>query len=114
MGEVWLIDTEFAGSGLALCDGIQKVIVIGGSGGADGWPGPLKSAYPWSGSDSITEATCPPGGWRNGACCPNGRVNSSNQVFSWDGGGGRCDNPANGAVPIFCYDTIDRALTRIA
>lgn len=103
--EIWFVDVEYNGLGVAIFEGVEKIVVVGGSGGNKGWPGPLKVRYP---RDSITEASCPAGGWQNGQCCPNGLVNTNHQVMNWDGRKG--DNPSNGAIPVYCYDSVDKAL----
>lgn len=109
--EVWLVETHYNyGIGINFYDTVGKVVVVGGSGGTKGWPGPLKARR--TNGDKMTEASCPAGGWdsQTQTCCPNGRVNVKGQVFSWQSSNGAGDDPKNGAIPIYCYDSIENAL----
>ncbi|TBR44200.1 hypothetical protein CBF23_002415 [Marinomonas agarivorans] len=103
--EIWFVDVEYNGLGISIFEGVEKVVVVGGKGGNKGWPGPLKVRYP---RDSITAESCSAGGWHNGQCCPNGLVNTNQQIMNWDGRKG--DNPSTGAIPVYCYDSVDKAL----
>lgn len=113
--ELWIVDVDYRGGvGFDLRNGIRKVIVVGGSteaGGTDGWPGPLKPFRPHT---TITEATCPAGGWKGGKCCPNGRVNPgtpatrANFVHINDSP----IDPRHEAdtVEFYCYDDLPKAI----
>ncbi|MEM7412878.1 MAG: hypothetical protein AAF430_21780 [Myxococcota bacterium] len=90
-------------AGWDIRDNIEKVIVVGGSGATDGWPGSLRSSR---GHDRINAAECPAGGWGRvnpGECCPNGRVNPTGKDFN-------TESFAPGVTPIYCYDSIEAAV----
>jgi hypothetical protein len=113
LGEVWLIDVILDSSyqGIGIWDKTKKVVVVGGTGGTRGWPGPLKVRY---GTNALTESNCP-SAWSGTTCLHNGLLNGAdgstpNQgiPYSWDGSKG--DNPADGVIPVYYYDNIEAAI----
>lgn len=101
---LWLVELHLKQSlGVNVADNFGKIIVVGGSGARFGWPGSLSPRYT---TDEITEATCTPGGWINGECCPNGLVNTANQRFSYRNGQDVNDD----YIPVYCYDSNQNAL----
>lgn len=130
--EIWLIDVTISDTiGMAISGNTGKVIVVGGNGGLNGWPGPLRSRY----SNSMTELTMERCSGEFAlisdsvlgeryACSKVGLVNDANNdgvadfPFSWDGRRG--DNPEmeqglphlekSKVVPIYYYPNLEAAL----